>query len=175
MQCLCTPSQLCFLFAQIIQEGYPAAPLWTAFQNSLSNDHPMYPFDCDVALDAALHKIADYLLHTGKSLTDFGLPNPIVRSAEVEDEMQFLWREEEHLRDEHHHQYNLLNNEQHAAFPILAQVIENRECQERAFFIEDRPGRGKTFLIQCLLVSHCCRFVAMKSGSYRNVLLHRLR
>jgi len=100
VQCLRTPSQLCFLFTQIIREGYPAALLWTAFQNSLSNDHPMYPFDHDVALDAALHKIANYLLHTGKSLMDFGLPNPIVRSAEVEDEMQFLRREEEHLRDD---------------------------------------------------------------------------
>lgn len=154
VQSLRTPAQLRFLFAQIIQEGYPAMLLWTRFQDVLSNDHPLYPSDRERALNATLHKIGDYLQHSNRSLSEFGLPNPIVHSPEVEEELQFLRHQQEQQRAEYHHRYELFNDEQHAIFPVLIEAINNQHSPNRSFFIEGRPGRGKTFLIQALL-AHC--------------------
>ena len=154
VQCLRTPSQLRFLFAQIIQEGYPAMPLWTEFQDPLTNDDPQYPFDRDAAADATLRKIANYLGHNNKSLSDFGLPNPIVHSPEIAEELRLLRRQHQQHATEHDRRYHLLNDEQREIFPTLLEAITNRDYPHHAFFLEGRPGRGKTFLIQCLL-EHC--------------------
>ena len=61
VECLRTPAQLRFLFAQIILEGYPAMPLWMQFRVPLSEDHHMFFINENIAFDATLQMIAIHL------------------------------------------------------------------------------------------------------------------
>ena len=73
IECQRTPSQLCFLFAQIILEGYPASPIWNEFQYSISIDFILTLGDHRLGYNRALLHIEDFLSHAGKHLSDFGL------------------------------------------------------------------------------------------------------
>ncbi|KAG2743145.1 hypothetical protein P692DRAFT_20689955, partial [Suillus brevipes Sb2] len=61
VDCLRTPSQLRFLFAQIILEDYPATILWDQFKEQLSIDHVLREGDQQNGYRCTLHKIDDIL------------------------------------------------------------------------------------------------------------------
>ncbi|KAG1764785.1 hypothetical protein EDD22DRAFT_435385 [Suillus occidentalis] len=65
VDCLRTPSQLRFLFAQIILEGYPASILWDEFKDQLSIDHTLHEGDQQNGYRCTLHKIDEHSL-TGR-------------------------------------------------------------------------------------------------------------
>ncbi|KAG2139349.1 hypothetical protein DEU56DRAFT_912189 [Suillus clintonianus] len=77
------PTQLCFLFAQIILEGYPALPLWNHFRGGLAFNYISKSGSEYISTDSALQQIASYLEDGHHSLKDFGLPEPQHQSAEI--------------------------------------------------------------------------------------------
>lgn len=151
VECLRTPSQLRFLFAQIILEGYPAMPLWMQFRVPLSEDHPMFFINENLAFDATLQMIAVHLSNAGKTLDNYGLPNPSIIIPDIANEITFL----RHHRDDFSNQFEQLqaqlNDEQRHVFDFIYDHIADENNSTHQFFIEGRPGRGKTFLIQTLL------------------------
>ena len=153
VQCLRTPSQLRFLFAQIILEGYPAMPLWLEFRDHISEDHSMFPTNKTLAFDYSLQKIAHHLSYAGRSLTDFGLPNPTIHSVEIEKELLFLAENQPCFCTEFAQLLEQLNDEQLRIFYEVRNLIDNPDSECRNVFLEGRPGRGKTFLIKTLLSS----------------------
>ncbi|TFY79296.1 hypothetical protein EWM64_g4717 [Hericium alpestre] len=82
IQSLRTPAQLRFLFTELISDGAPALPIWTAFHAHLAQDfaQTMSP---DLAINEVLLTVAAALDERGQSLTDFGLPCPREHSREV--------------------------------------------------------------------------------------------
>jgi len=71
-----TPSQLRFLFSQIILEGYAAMVLWMEFRQPLSIDHMERIGNEDLGYECTLQNIDDQLSQCGRHLVDFGLPSP---------------------------------------------------------------------------------------------------
>jgi hypothetical protein len=66
-------------------EGYPAIPLWTNFEQYLSQDHITAHQSHEHGLDHSLQSISDFLVDCGRSLSDFGLQ---FRTAEVVAELE---------------------------------------------------------------------------------------
>ncbi|KAG1818600.1 uncharacterized protein BJ212DRAFT_1298673 [Suillus subaureus] len=90
------PTQLCFLFAQIILKGYPALPLWNHFCGDLTFDYISQSSSEHISTDHALQQIASYLKDGCHSLKDFGLLEPQYQSAEIITELEaFSGRESE--------------------------------------------------------------------------------
>jgi hypothetical protein len=77
------PHQLRFLFARIIPEGYPGCPLWNSFSEHLSLDFIDATSSEQQGIDLALQDIADFLQDSGRSLTAYGLPEPLLCTVEV--------------------------------------------------------------------------------------------
>jgi hypothetical protein len=143
-----TPTQLHFLFAQIVMEGYAAMPLWIKFRTQLSVDHFVRLQDGLSAFDATLENIEHTLSHSGKHLHQFGLPSPAVHSQEVADEVLFLRCNRDTHRADSERMYDMLNEEQQNVFTLLWDSIQ--QCRPMTAFVEGRPGRGKTFLLNAL-------------------------
>jgi hypothetical protein len=82
------PSQLRFLFARIILEGYPAVPLWDSFKDHMALDFIHSLHSTERAIDHTLQQIEDFIQDSGRRLQDFGLPRPLFRSPEVVNELE---------------------------------------------------------------------------------------
>ncbi|KAG1758140.1 PIF1-like helicase-domain-containing protein, partial [Suillus occidentalis] len=148
VDCLRTPSQLRFLFAQIILEGYPASILWDEFKDQLSIDHTLREGDQQNGYRCTLHKIDDILSQSGKRLENFGITIPDKCTAELVNEDRFLASNHAALQAERDNMCQLLNEEQCHAFDTICDGIQSRRnCM---FFVEGRPGRGKTFMVNAL-------------------------
>jgi len=149
VECLRTPSQLRFLFAQIILEGYPAMPLWMEFRPHLIFDNLIdYHDDDEMASNATLNEVARYLSHVGRRLADFGLPDTPPHSAELQQEFAYLRENRAFFEEKSAHMQENLNDEQQRIFNFIKATLECRHAG--TFFVEGRPGRGKSFLINAL-------------------------
>jgi hypothetical protein len=158
VECLQTPAQLRFLFARVILEGYPALPIWTDFRIFLIRDHVDRLQSESRGCDQALREINTFIHEGGRCLSDFGLPEPDDAPHEVLAELEpFVGRHAE-LREAAASAYSILTPEQRHIFRrIHAYITHTHEHPEsedsRPMFIEGKPGRGKSFLIQAVLSS----------------------
>jgi hypothetical protein len=145
------PTQLRFLFARIILEGYPALPLWNHFRSDLAFDYISQSSSEHIGTDRALQQIASYLEDGRHSLKDFGLPEPHHRSAEIITELEAFSDRESELEHQARQMYNTMNSEQKNIFcDILHHARNSRAHVHNNTFIEGKPGRGKTFLVDAL-------------------------
>lgn len=148
-----TPGQLRFLFARIVLEGYPAVPLWDEFRDRLAFDHITWTRSHERGVDQALRQIADFLTDSGRRLSDFGLPEPSSRqSAEVVCELDAFEGRHDSLLLQAENMVRNMNEEQQAIYHEITQTIEHPLANEdgNLFFVEGKPGRGKTFLVDAI-------------------------
>ncbi|KAI5984822.1 PIF1-like helicase-domain-containing protein [Pisolithus albus] len=150
VESLRTPSQLRFLFTLLLLEGYPTIPLWEKFWCALAIDHIIHLQDEDLGLQHTLGDISNFLSLSRRKISDFGLPNPIQQTREVADEFNFLHQYHATFFEESEHLVALLNDEQSRIFDTIHRSIFSHDSDCTMFFIEGRPGRGKTFLIKAL-------------------------
>lgn len=148
VDCHRTPSQLRFLFAQVILEGYPATELWNEFKHCLSIDNILRVGDDENGYRVTLQRIDDILSQSGRHLDDFGIRLPARRSMEVVNEERFLTLNHAALEAERDDMCDMLNEEQRTIFDEICDGIDSR--QNAMFFVEGRPGRGKTFVANAL-------------------------
>jgi len=87
---LAAPPQLRFLFSHLILKGYPARPLWDQFEHHLTYDWTVIAPSHEIGYDRALQEIAHFLEESGRSLADYGLPQPVLRSPKVSSELQIF-------------------------------------------------------------------------------------
>lgn len=82
------PSQLRFLFARIILEGYPAHPLWESLKDAMTLEflHTLHSPEC--AINCTLQQIEEFIQDSNRHLQDFRLPIPLFRSPEVINEIE---------------------------------------------------------------------------------------
>jgi hypothetical protein len=90
VQTLRTPRQLRLLFVHLLVNDCVDSPItmWETFQHEISFDYILranniIPIGLNSALDDLSHLLEEY----GKCLGDFGLPEPIMHSREVEHEL----------------------------------------------------------------------------------------
>ncbi|THH06394.1 hypothetical protein EW146_g9626 [Bondarzewia mesenterica] len=146
-----TPAQLRFLFVRIIVEGYPPLPLWNSFRDSLALDHYDRTQSTATAIDLTLRDIATLLGESGRSLHSYSLPEPCMTySQEVQHELAFFERQLQSLRMQSEEMYASLTAEQRIFFDEILGSVENPRSGHTMFFIEGRPGRGKTYMINTL-------------------------
>ncbi|KAG1871218.1 hypothetical protein DFJ58DRAFT_722647 [Suillus subalutaceus] len=143
-----TPSQLRFLFAQILLEGYPATPLWEKFKDALSLDHVVRLANDVNGQNFALQQIDDILSHNGRHLDHFRIYLPQRRTAELLSEDHFLTANQATFEAERDNMCASLNPEQRHIFDVICDGIDSR--RDATFFIEGRPGHGKMFMINAL-------------------------
>ena len=149
-----TPRQIRFLFSRIILEGYPAKPLWDRFQCSLTYDWTNVAPTNETGINRALQEISLYIEESGRSLADFGLPQPILRSPEVSAEIDVFDGREHELDQEVKNMTDAMDADQLEIYSTLyACITEDEEIRKHrmsTFFIEGKPGRGKTFVANVL-------------------------
>jgi hypothetical protein len=150
----CTPHALRFLFARMILEGYPALPLWNEFKMHLAQDFVLSTHSEERGVDNALKAISDNVHDGGRSLTHFGLPEPLFRSPEVVIEQELYAPRTGALLLQARAQFRTMNDEQRTIFTTVVLTATSYSqlghlC-ERPFFVEGKPGRGKTFVVDAI-------------------------
>lgn len=150
--CLRSPTQLRFLFSQLILEGGPATVLWNQFHTHITEDYLTFRgLPQTAADDKALCVIADHLDEHSRSLKDFGLPQPHMVSVAVEDELSYFAGRQFALLTLSTTMYSQMTDEQKQIFNYLLDgVTHPSHLPKKCIFIEGMAGRGKSFLLHGL-------------------------
>jgi hypothetical protein len=151
--CYCTPAQLRFLFSRIIIEGFPARDLWNEFAPYLARDFTRRHSE-EIGHDLALQSLASLVRDGGRSLRDYGMPEPRHRTPDVIEELERYASRKFELRQTAHNMYTTMNDEQKDIYITTCADILKYSGDSRALcdplFIEGRPGRGKTFVVDAI-------------------------
>src|SRR6266540_6398681 len=162
-----TGQQLRHLFAMILLFCQPITPedLWNTHksalcENILYRDHQLTQNQNNNVSNSienkALDQLENYLHLNGKLLKDFSnMPLPSANIDYNTQDLDRLIREERsyntiQLKRELDRNVLLLNEDQHAIYDTVIQVIQNRL---RCFFVDGPDGTGKTFLYNTLLTN----------------------
>jgi hypothetical protein len=148
------PSQLWFEFAHIIMEGYPARPLWDAYHDALSIDFIHGLHSSERGIDSTLQQIGEFIEDGGRSLQQYGLPQPQQRSPEVISEIEAFEDQLDVLYTQASNEHATMNLEQQHVFHSIYNVITHANDTRNACqpcFIEGRPGRGKTYVVDVII------------------------
>lgn len=151
IQALKTPTQLRFLFVQLLIDECILTPLqfWNTFQNNLCLDYTLrYPDLPQIAFDHGLDHIGGLLEEQGKQLSEYNLPQPTTYGREVEHELQKWTPLSRELGMRADAAYQTFNQEQRQFFDdVISAVTDNRPL---LIFLDGKAGVGKTFLINAV-------------------------
>ena len=150
----CSPFALRFLFSRVVLENYPARPLWDRFRTELARDYIISTQSDELGFDQALKAIADNVRDGGRTLTDYGLPEPQLRNREVVLEQEFYTPRASVLLNRARTQFLQMNVEQKNVFTsvVLAATAYAQlgTDNDYPFFVEGKPGRGKSFVVDAI-------------------------
>ena len=144
-----SPFQLRILFCELILDGSPAVPLWNLFQDSMHEDLNEHFHNEELARNRALELICRYIEERGRHMSDFGLPEPILHTHEVQLELQRWNQNPQHQLQLSLEMHNSMNDRQKEIYELVLQKINANESL--VLFIDGKAGRGKTFLIQAII------------------------
>jgi hypothetical protein len=146
-----TPRQMRILFIHLLTNECVPTPirLWERFQEELSQDFILeYHGHVELGVSAALAELGQYLDEFGKTLDQYGLPQPISRSNEVTHELQRWSAQGVHLMTRAINSAILFNPEQDHIYSQITHAIDFE--LPLLLFIDGKAGRGKTFLVNVL-------------------------
>lgn len=146
-----TPRQIRILFVHLLVNDCIVSLIeaWERFNNCLSYDFSLRPgATIDVAYDLALDEIGHYLEEYGKSLSHFGLPEPVSVSLEVAHELAQWSPQQDLLSQQSTLMVSSLNIEQRAIFDTILQAVTDQ--RPLLLFIDGKAGRGKTYLVNTI-------------------------
>jgi hypothetical protein len=123
IESLRTPSQLRFLFSEIILEGYTAMLLWLEFQEMLSIAHIQRLGNHHNGYEFSLQIIDDLLSHSRKHLADFSLPSPPRHSIEVYNKQTYLQNNHAVFEAQSNNMGEQLNAEQQQILQCISESI----------------------------------------------------
>jgi hypothetical protein len=145
----CRPSQLRYLFAQLLVElPCPANELWTRFEQDLCGDYQMRHPPTE-SINLALEDIGHHLRSQRSSPTECGLPQPqqLLHYREVDQDLEYFRPYLETLQERVNNAYSRFNRDQHSIFDC---ILSPDSAEDNCFFINGRAGRGKTFLVTAM-------------------------
>jgi hypothetical protein len=152
--CFQTPAQLRFLFERLILEGYPAQPLWENFQEALAQDDIHTFRSQDLGINRTLQRISEFLQENDRTLSDFGLPEATVISTEVLAEKVAFEPRQLQLQRDTAKKHKQLVDEQKRFYDVVSDIADRYTRDNYSsgpIFLEGKPGRGKTFVIDCVV------------------------
>ena len=152
--------------------------IWEMFGRSMYDDipHLLTPgnvpvpqgaeeIEDEIDLDYGLYLIQEYLNEFGKTLSEYGLPKPVLNwtvqhgiihgTAIAEEELNYDREKEQEIYERMRAQ---LNQEQSNCFQVIIAAVHQHEQnpqgnQYSGFFLQGPAGTGKTFLYNCLCSS----------------------
>lgn len=151
IQQLRTPYQLRILFVHLlINDGIPTPlALWDLISYELSFDFILRHHNVtNIGENAALAEIKHCLEEYGKRLSDYGLPQPMEYTAEIEHELGRWDSIRPQLLASAESACELLNDEQLGIFNRVVVAALNGE--PLCLFVDGKAGRGKTFMVNCV-------------------------
>jgi PIF1-like helicase len=147
---LYTPAQLRFLFASVlIDMPIDSLKLYTDFLDDMSWDLKMYETN-EPWIDIMLCAIQRHLHVRGASLQRFNLPMPAIPSTELESERAAFQGKEAQMREFVSNARSTFNDEQAQVYQYFESVLQADDLP-RLHFLDGKAGRGKTFLMNCLV------------------------
>jgi hypothetical protein len=122
---------------------------WETFQESFALDYTLQNNNAlDIGLDHALQEIGQCLEEYGKTLSDYGLPEPMSYGREVEHELAKWALDSDGLSLHADAAADTFDPEQRLIYDeIIATVIEGQPLR---IFIDGKAGTGKTYLVQTI-------------------------
>jgi hypothetical protein len=155
-----TPGQLRFLFATVlIHMPGDSRALYDEFLTNMSWDLQAVPELANGGwLNVALQSIQGYLSSQGSSLASFKLPMPTLKPSELDDELAAFCSSRVEMQEFVHKMRTQFNTEQVQVYAKLeAVVVQGRNGigasvgTAQLHFLDGKAGRGKTFLMHCLV------------------------
>lgn len=146
-----TPRQIRILFIHLLVNDCIPVPLttWDTYRPTLAFDfYVQNGHDITIAVNKTLQELAFLLEEYGKQLADYGLPEPVSYTAEVEHELQRWNADIPRLRASAQTALSTMNSGQSQTFQTIITAI----LQQRGLlaFIDGRAGRGKTFVLNAI-------------------------
>jgi hypothetical protein len=95
---------------------------------------------CDII---QLHHLSQLIEDSGRNLSQFGLPDPIFRTPEVESELHVLHSCKQQLEQEANNMCAMMNHKQFDVFQTIYNAIHAHKTMHgtfEPFFIEGRLG-----------------------------------
>ena len=109
-------------------------------------------------LNAILQSIQGYLSSQGSSLASFNLPMPTLRPSELDDELAAFCSSAAEMREFVRKTRTQFNAEQVQVYAKLEAVVIQGKSRTsvgvgavQLHFLDGKAGRGKTFLMHCLV------------------------
>jgi hypothetical protein len=123
--------------------------MWETFYHEISHDFILRANNVlDLGLNTALDELSHLLEEYGKRLADFGLPEPVVHSREVEHELMRWGQNPEQLAIRADTAVAILKPGQLEIYNFaLAAVLNSTPL---CLFVDGKAGRGKTMLVNTL-------------------------
>jgi hypothetical protein len=155
-----TPSQLRFLFTTVlIHMPGDSKALYDEFLPDMSWDLQLVPELANGGwLNVVLQSIQGYLTSQGSSLANFKLPMPTLRPSELDDELAAFCCATAEMREFVCKTRAQFNAEQVQVYAELEAVVVQGKSRAGAavgtaqlHFVDGKAGRGKTFLMHCLV------------------------
>ena len=146
-----TPYQLRILFIHLLTNSCVSTPLqlWAEFQHKISEDFILEAMgDVEQGCNEALIQLGSFLQGHGKHLGNYGLPQPIPKSNEVQRELCRWASQATSFHQQVHAGWSTFNPEQRDIFLRVQFAILNNE--PLLMFVDGKAGCGKTFLVNVL-------------------------
>ena len=157
-----SPREFRFLFVQVVLNlPCTARDLFHSYQEELFRDYMDLGLPARTVLQRGLVDLSTLFHAGGSNLRDFALPEPEAaqRSNERELEEDFFTPElKARYFEQSEHMYQTLTREQQTIFDIIYQAVTStgpaptNHCLPQLFFIDGKAGRGKTYLLNCLIM-----------------------
>jgi len=151
VQSLRTPRQLRVLLVHLLVNDCVPSPvaLWETFHQELSRDYTLQNGDSlELGLNLALDELSRLLEEYGKQLSDYGLPEAQIQTAEVTHELQRWSAISQELEERANNMIALFKREQCEIYTHILAAVMTR--QPLAVFVDGKAGRGKTAMITAL-------------------------
>jgi hypothetical protein len=150
----CPPTQLQFLFSRIVLEGFPGVPLWNELKLQLAQDFIRNCRSEEHGIDLLLQALQLLFQDAGRTLNQFGLPQPLLCCPEVVTEEETYRPRAALLRQEADVALQRMTDEQRNVFATVFDTVKMyASCHGNVpppFFLEGKPGRGKMFVINAI-------------------------
>ncbi|EAU89526.2 ATP-dependent DNA helicase PIF1 [Coprinopsis cinerea okayama7 len=146
-----TPREIRVLFVHLLVNDCVPAPLlvWDEFWESLAYDFTLRNNgNIDLGRNEALQEMGHYLGEYGKTLSDYGLPQPVERMAELTAELRRWSGREQELNAQAEASRRLFNDEQSQVYETIMEAIEMKI--PLSLFVDGKAGTGKTTVIRAL-------------------------
>jgi len=151
IQGLKTPRQLRVLFVHLLVNDCVPAPIsfWETFSHHFALDFTLHnPNAPQGAINETLRELGKFLEEYGKELADYGLPQPMSLSLEVEHELHRWGSDWEALAEEADLMYASFNDEKKGIYDEVLDAVLSE--QPLLLFVDGKAGRGKTYLVRAI-------------------------